>query len=219
VADVLMFADTLRSPELRHEVPISIPDPFVYLERNGRRHVFAASLELPRLGTLPDIEAASLERLGLDDLIGKGLRSEALDRELVLRACREVGVEAAVTPAGFPLDVADHLRANGIVLAPDGELFERRRRAKSEAELAGIRRAQRAAEQAMDAIRKRLRGGPATCEELKIAAGRAFVDAGASTPDIVIVSHGAQTAIGHEPGFGAIVPGEQIVFELFSSDV
>ena len=35
VPDVVMFADTFRSPELRHEVPVAIPDPFLYVERNG----------------------------------------------------------------------------------------------------------------------------------------------------------------------------------------
>ena len=37
--DVLIFADTFRSPELRHEVPLGIPDPFLYVERDGVRHI------------------------------------------------------------------------------------------------------------------------------------------------------------------------------------
>ena len=39
--DVIIFGDTVRSPELRHEVPITVPDPFVYLERNGTRTEFS----------------------------------------------------------------------------------------------------------------------------------------------------------------------------------
>ena len=30
--DVLIVADTIRSPELRHEVPLPVPDPFLYAE-------------------------------------------------------------------------------------------------------------------------------------------------------------------------------------------
>ena len=30
--DVLIVGDTVRSPELRHEVPLSVPDPFLYAE-------------------------------------------------------------------------------------------------------------------------------------------------------------------------------------------
>ena len=35
MTDVLIFADTVRSPELRHEVPVAVPDAFLYVERNG----------------------------------------------------------------------------------------------------------------------------------------------------------------------------------------
>ena len=42
--DVIIFGDTIRSPELRHEVPIAVPDPFVYVERNGSRTAYVGSL-------------------------------------------------------------------------------------------------------------------------------------------------------------------------------
>jgi hypothetical protein len=34
--DVLIFGGTTTSPELRHAIPASIPDPFLYAERDGR---------------------------------------------------------------------------------------------------------------------------------------------------------------------------------------
>ena len=40
---VIIFGDTVRSPELRHEVPVTIPDPFVYVEQNGTRTAFVGS--------------------------------------------------------------------------------------------------------------------------------------------------------------------------------
>jgi Xaa-Pro aminopeptidase len=90
---------------------------------------------------------------------------------------------------------------------------------KTEAEREGIRRAQQAAEGAMDAIRARLReGGKVTCEDLRSEAMRIFTEAGMILPDIVIVSHGAQTAVGHEPGYGEIAPGEPIVVDLYPQD-
>ncbi|MBE2319658.1 hypothetical protein DVA67_027060 [Solirubrobacter sp. CPCC 204708] len=42
--DVLIDADTLRSPELRHEIPAGIIDAFLYGERDGEP--FAATLPL-----------------------------------------------------------------------------------------------------------------------------------------------------------------------------
>jgi Xaa-Pro aminopeptidase len=219
VGDLLIYGDTVRSPELRHEVPVPVPDPFLYVERNGSRYAFVGSLEIPRMQDLDGLQAVPFEELGMDDLIAQGLDSDQLDRELVLRACRRVGVDEAVAPRTFPLDVADHLRANGVQVRAQGDVFDTRRRVKTEEEREGIRRAQRAAEGAMDAIRARLReGGKVTCEDLRSEAMRVFTEAGMILPDIVIVSHGAQTAVGHEPGYGEIQPGEPIVIDLYPQD-
>ena len=61
------------------------------------------------------------------------------------------GVNAAVVPPELPVAVADRLRSDGIELSVDGPAFEARRRSKNEFELAGIRRAQKAAEEGMSA--------------------------------------------------------------------
>ena len=39
MGDVLIYDSTERSPELRHELPIGIGDPFLYIEREGVRPV------------------------------------------------------------------------------------------------------------------------------------------------------------------------------------
>jgi Xaa-Pro aminopeptidase len=179
VPDVLIFGDTIRSPELRHEVPITVPDPFVYVERNGTRTAYVGSLEVSRLNGIEGLETVPLEELGLDELVAQGLTWHEMTTELVLRACRSAQVQSAVTPRDFPLEVADYLRANEIDVQAQGDLFDGRRRVKTEAELAGIRRVLRASERAYDAIRARLRrGAPVTCEELQAEAMRVFSDEG-----------------------------------------
>ena len=67
-----------------------------------------------------------------------------------MRAVKSLGITSAVVPEAFPLWLADRLRADGIELTIDGDFFDDRRRVKTEAEIAGIRRAQRAAEAGMD---------------------------------------------------------------------
>ena len=47
--DVLIYGDTMRTPELRHEVPVPIPDPFLYAEKGDRRIAILHSLEIPRV--------------------------------------------------------------------------------------------------------------------------------------------------------------------------
>jgi Xaa-Pro aminopeptidase len=219
VSGLLIFGDTMRSPALRHEIPVAIPDPFAYAERDGERYAFVSSLEVPRLRELEGLRLVSFEELGSDELIAQGLPWRDRLLEIALRACRRVGLEEASTPADFPLAVADHLRENGIRLRAEETTFERRRRVKTEVELAGIRRANAAAAAALDAIRAGLRrSGSVTSEELRADAVEALTRAGALVPDLVIVSHGPQTAVGHEPGHGSISPGEAIVVDLAPVD-
>ena len=71
----------------------------------------------------------------------------------------------------------------------------------------------------MGVIRDRLReGGDVTCEELQGDRAPAFSEDGVIAPDMVIVSHGEQTAIGHEPGHGPISEGEAVIADLYPQD-
>ena len=94
VPDVLVYGDTLRSPELRHEVAVPIPDPFLYVERNGRRVVAIHSLEVPRVrGT--GVDVLSWDELGWEELLDQGVSREELYLHVAERACRSVGIESA----------------------------------------------------------------------------------------------------------------------------
>jgi Xaa-Pro aminopeptidase len=230
VPDVLIYGDTVRSPELRHEVPVAIADEFLYAEKDGRRTVILHSLEIPRVREeAPELEIISLERLGLDELFGQGLQLWEVGLELALRGCRELGISRATVPTAFPLGHADHLRANGIELVIDRDFFNGRRRSKNDTELSGIRNAQRACEAALDAARELLRrseangaglevdGQPLTSERLKRVIENVFADYAVEGGDM-IVAHGPQSAVGHDMGSGQILPNEPIVFDLFPRD-
>jgi Xaa-Pro aminopeptidase len=227
MGDVLIYADTMRSPEMRHEVPVAVPDPFLYVEHDGKRLVLVSALELERV-TAAGFEAVSPERYGIDDLLRDGMRMQDAMLEVELRAVQELGLTSAVVPPSFPLELADHLRANGIDIAADRDLFERRRRSKTAIELQGLRRAQRAVEAALDVARDMLRraevngtlvleGEPLTSERIKAEIEQVFNAHGVAAEHL-IVAHGAQTSVGHEDGSGAILPNEPIVFDLFPRD-
>jgi Xaa-Pro aminopeptidase len=215
---------------MRHEVPLPVPDPFLYSEHNGEPHVVVSSFEIDRIKEVaPKLEALPTEEFGIDELYAQGLPRDEIELEVLLRAVRRFGVESASVPKTFPLEIADHLRANGIEVKADRELFVSRRRVKNEAELAGIRRAQRAAEAAMAAAGELLRaaqpqngtvivdGEPLTCERLKLVVEKVFTEHGVFA-DEFIVSHGPQTAVGHDMGSGPIAPNEPVCFDLFPRD-
>ena len=228
--DVLIIADTTRSPELRHEVPLAVPDPFLYAEVGGKRSVVVSSLESGRIEELGlGLEVLTYEDAGVDELLKRGLDAYELDRQLYLGACRRFGLESAVTPGGFPLAHADYLRANGIELTADQPFFDERRRVKTEHELAGIRRACRAVEAGVAVGVEMLRsassangvltlhGEPLTCERIQLEVERAFGEQGAAAEEF-IVSHGPQTAVGHDGGSGPIASADVVLFDLFPRD-
>jgi Xaa-Pro aminopeptidase len=229
VSAVVIFADTLRSPELRHELPLSVPDPLLYVEHDGFRAVVASAFELQRIkDAAPDVETFAPDHFGIDELLRSGLSFDEAGLEVAVRALNRFGVTSAAVPWAFPLELADHLRANGIDVAADRELFDERRRRKNPAETAGLRRAQRACEAALDVARELLRrarpngvltldGEPLTSERIKLEIERVFSEHGVAGDDL-IVAHGPQTAVGHDLGSGALLPGEPIVFDLFPRD-
>src|SRR5439155_319848 len=65
----------------------------------------------------PDAGLLAPEAFGIDDLLAAGMHRDDAGREVVLRACRELGVRSAAGPPAFPLALADHLRAGGVELA------------------------------------------------------------------------------------------------------
>jgi Xaa-Pro aminopeptidase len=206
-------------PDLFHAIPAGIGDPFTYVEADGRRAATVSVLDAEKVRAL-GIEVLNPAQLGGDDLIAQGLDPVTIAAEIALRACRELGVTEAIVPPEFPLFVADHLRADGLELTVDADAFVARRRVKAPHELEGIRRAQRAADAAMAvaaALIHELRDG-LTCEDVRAAMKPVAEEHGCELPDEVIVSHGAQSAIGHQTGSGPIDPGEPVVVDIFPRD-
>ena len=102
-------------PEMRHEVPVAVPDPFLYAEHDGRRVAVVTPFEVERIRRPTAIEAARARAVRLRRAARAGRSAWSRSTlETPLRACRELGIDGRVVPAAFPLELADHLRANGI---------------------------------------------------------------------------------------------------------
>lgn len=231
MTSVLIVGDTMRTPELRHEVPLGIPDPFFYAELDGRRVVVISAMEAMRVeGLGTGLEVHSTEEFGGDEIRRSGLDIHTAATELAVRIARGLGIDGATVPRNFPLGIGDALRGAGIELEVDQKLFDDRRRRKSEHELAGIRRAERAAEAGVAVARDLLRrskpsdgglsvdGETLTCELVKERIQAAFLAHGALAEEM-IVSHGPQTAIGHDMGSGPIAADDIVLLDLFPVDL
>ena len=62
-----------------------------------------------------------------------------------------------------------------------------------------------------------LDGEPLTCERIKLEVERAFAEHGAAAEEFT-VSHGAQTAVGHDGGSGPIAADDVVLFDLYPRD-
>ena len=230
MATILLYGDTIRYPSVRHEVPLEIVDALLVVARDARTFVLSSSLETARIAeVLPGAELLTLDGLGLFDLVEAGMPRDEAELETAVRALQRWEIEDATVPPDLPVALADRLRREGIAITVDGRTVEARRRAKSTAELAGIRRAQRAAEAGMAAAEELIRGAdvdgarlhrdgaPLTAEQVRAAirTACAAMDAPAP-PGIMVVS--VLSGGGHDPGFGPLPAGLPITVDLWPRD-
>lgn len=227
---LLLWGDSERNPALRHEVPISVGDPFMLVEDRGRTWILSSDLERERLaGCRPDAELVDIGQLGFHELIENGLSYRELDVEFASRLAAQIGITEAIVEFELPFAIAERLRADGIALRIDEDAVTERRRRKSTHELAGIRRAQHAAEAAMrtaatllaraevDGDRLLLDRGRLTAERIRAAMRDAAWEAGAVLPPEVIVASVWQ-GHGHEPGNGPLPARLPIVIDVWPQD-
>jgi Xaa-Pro aminopeptidase len=215
----VLYAAPELSADLFHAVPVAIIDPFLYVETDGRRAAAIGQLDADKVASL-GIEIIDPYDLGRDELIGRGISHHELEIELARRACERLGVRRALVPSEFPVGVADHLRGAGIEVVVDPEAFVGKRRVKTVGEIEGMRRAQRAADDAMGVaarLIRELRSG-LTSEEVRTEMQAVCEAQGCDLADDVIVAHGPQSAIGHEAGHGPIGEGEVVVVDIWPHD-
>jgi Xaa-Pro aminopeptidase len=227
MAALLLHGDTERSAALRHEIPLAIIDPLLFGEVDGRTYVLTSLLEAERVKrALPGVELLDFFELGYKDLVRDGMSFRDAAREVEARAVREIGLTEAIVPGDFPLGLGDRLRQDGVVLTVDDAAVELRRRAKTPAELDGMRAAQRAAEAAMAAAAELLaRAEPAAdglrvdgrsllAEDVRATLRSVAAEHGAPCPPDIIVASVWQGG-GHEPGSGPLPAGLPIHIDLW----
>jgi Xaa-Pro aminopeptidase len=230
MATVLFFGDTIRYPALRHEVPLEVVDPFLFVARDGDALVLTSSLEEARIArALPHATVSTTAELGLYELVDEGMPRDEAELETVVRALRSWEVTDAVVAGDLPVAVADRLRAAGVSIEVDARAVQARRRVKTPAELDGIRRAQRAAESGMAAAEELIRGAqrdgsrlhhngePLTAEAVRAAIRAACAAEGAPAPPVIMVVS-VLSGGGHDPGSGPLPADLPITVDLWPRD-
>jgi Xaa-Pro aminopeptidase len=222
-----MYADSVRDPDLFFATGISVVDPFVYVETDGKRVIVTSEIEADaarRNSTATDVWLGS--SFGSRELIAGGMPWDKASLEILSRVVAECGLDEVVVPPSFPVEAADHLREKGVAVHPDRQHFALRRRSKDERALAGIRAAQRATEAAMARVVEVLgssspQGDTLLFDGETLTAERVRAEvidtlrAHGCEGEPPITSPGPQGAFVHELGTGPVRPGESLIVDIF----
>jgi Xaa-Pro aminopeptidase len=213
----VMVADSEHDANMLYAVGVFVPDPFIYFEVAGKKHIVVSDLEIDRARARATVDRVlPLRRYkvrGLEDIL----------REVL----REHRVRAIEVPMNFPVGLAKRLRGIRIRVRPDP--FFPSREVKSATEIRKLTAALRLAEEGMRAgvnvIRmSRVRQGwvywrnqKLTSEDVQGVINATIAGLGRMAP-MTIVAGGNQACDPHEVGHGPLRAHWPIIVDIFPRD-
>jgi Xaa-Pro aminopeptidase len=225
----LIVATSETDPDMLYATRFWAPDPFIFLERNGKRTLVLSDLEIDRGRKQADADEfvmfSGIER----EVQGKSKKAPPYEKVLA-HFLRKRGVKSTIVPANFPLAYAQELAANKIGVRATNGLFWPEREAKSNKEIemiggalriteTGLRRAIEILKASRPGPEKKLRwsGKTLTSEMLRAEIDSAILRAG-GIPTGTIVAGGDQACDPHERGSGPLYADSLIILDVFPRD-
>lgn len=222
---ILMIANSETDSNLYYATKFLAPDPFIYIQANGRKTLVMSDLELDRAKSQGRVEEvlsyAAIEK----QLKEKGLAAPKMID--VVDAClKERGVKRLLVPGEFGFRHSEALRAKGYGLATKPDPFFEDRVLKSPEEIDAITRTQRATEAAVEAAIEVIRESKIEKDELRWSGGvltaeaiKKIINVKLMEMDCVaqhtIVACGIQGCDPHDEGSGPVRPNQSIVMDVF----
>ena len=225
----LIVAASESDPDMLYATKFWAPDPFIFLQRNGKRTLVLSDLEIDRGRKQAKAnEFVSFNKLERE-VQEKSKKSPPYEKVLA-HFLRQRGVKSTIVPSNFPLRYAEELTANKIRVRATNGLFWPERESKSDHEIKMIGRALRITEtglrRAIEILArstishgKKLHwsGKTLTSEILRAEIDTAILRAG-GVPSGTIVAGGDQACDPHERGFGPLFANSLIILDVFPRD-
>src|SRR5205809_1532792 len=130
----LIVAASEQDPDILYATKFWAPDPFIFLQRNGKRTLVLSDLEIDRGRKQADADEfvmfSELER----EVQGKSKKAPPYEKVLA-HFLKKRGVRSAVVPANFPLGYAEELAANKVRVRATNGLFWPEREKKTAEEI------------------------------------------------------------------------------------
>src|SRR6202171_6496266 len=141
----LIVAASENDADMLYATRFFAPDPFIFLEQNGKRTLVLSDLEIDRGRKQAEAdEFVSFNKLERE-VQGKDRYAPPYEKVLS-HFLRKRGVRSTIVPASFPLGYARELAGKKIRLQPTNGLFWPQRETKSDEEIQMISRALRITE-------------------------------------------------------------------------
>ena len=220
----LIIAASEADANLYYACRFLAPDPFIFLQIDGRRLLLMSDLEIDRARVQARVDEVLSYSVYESKARQRWTRPSLAD--VVSLLLEDTGVDAVTVPASFPLEHADRLRERGVRVTSRPDPFFPERLVKSEEEIAAIQESQRHTERALDAALAVLRqaeirgdavvwrGRLLTSEDLKKVVNVALMEDDCVAQHTIIAC-GADGADPHNQGSGPIRPHQSIVFDIF----
>ncbi len=225
----LIVAASETDPDMLYATKFWAPDPFIFLQRNGKRTLVLSDLEIDRGRKQADADEfvmfSELERQ-----VQRNSKMAPSYEKVLAHFLAKRGVKSAVVPGNFPLRYAEELAANRIRVRATNGLFWPEREAKSDTEVelmgralriteAGLKRAIQVLKASKAGAGKRLRwnGKTLTSEMLRAEIDSAILRTG-GMPSGTIVAGGDQACDPHERGHGPLYANSLIILDVFPRD-
>lgn len=202
------------------------PDPFIFIEKRGRRTLVMSDLEIDRAK-----DQASVDKvLAYSDYVrrlGAKTKTAPVLADVLLEIFRDLKVSSVSVPSTFPLGLADQLRRKRVRVVAQPDPFWTDREIKTAEEVRDIADSLRAAEAGIEAgiaaVRRTLIGKDGylyldgtqlTSEILKRVINTTIMSLG-FVPSHSIVASGDQCVDPHNEGSGPIRANSSIIMDIF----
>ncbi|MCD8534780.1 MAG: M24 family metallopeptidase [Verrucomicrobia bacterium] len=221
----LMISASTSDADMYYATRIFVPDPFIFIEKNGDKHVVMSDLEIDRTRRcLKDFHIWSLTELKHKmptEWLSLGLSGAAA------HLLRKLKIRSVQVPGTFPFLQATQLQTLGIKLTPTNGSLYPERDFKSQAEIRFIQQALKVTESGIQAglnalkrahigstKRLMLDGNPLTAERLRAIIDGMILHSGGIAQD-TIVACGKQGCDPHERGHGPLKAHQPIIIDVF----
>lgn len=222
---VLLIADSERDADMLYATGLFVPDPFTFLQVDGRTTIMMSDLEIDRARAQSKVD----EVVSLTDYSDRAKKTGNAEPGLVdavVELLRDREIKNVRVPNSFPIGYADRLREQGLDVAPKEDPFWDQRPVKTDDEVSAISDASRHTE---DALRMAfgilaeasvkdgtLHGpeGPLTSEYIRQRIHVYLLERDCIAHHTIIAG-GVQGCDPHNGGTGPLRAGEPIIFDLF----